>query len=145
MKEITPWLEENVITQLEFNNDKEYLESTPAKIRIKSNRNNIAEYLKKWIEQFSEIEIWGDVPAYDWVLFCDLFGGALKLPSNIFYAPFDLATVLRINGHIKPIGQYSGDISRYEFAGLDKTKQHNALEDCKAEKACLEKINNSQL
>lgn len=87
------------------------------------------------------MEIWADVPAYDWVLFCELFGGAFGIPENIFYAPFDLSTAFRLAGHIIPKGRYDKDIKRFEWAGLPEDLQHNALMDARAEKLCFEKLN----
>lgn len=137
---LTPWLQENVMRKLFYASQDEAGEDSGSLVKMKGNKKKITAALKRWLAQFEMIEIWADVPAYDWVLFCELFGGARDLPSNIFYVPFDLATVLRLRGDIKPAGQYAGDISRYELAGMDSAGQHNALEDCRAEKACLEKI-----
>lgn len=64
----------------------------------RGNRAEVREALEGWLAQFGKIEAWADVPAYDWVLFCELFGGALHLPENIFYIPFDFATLLKAHG-----------------------------------------------
>lgn len=104
------------------------------------NRRKIKSELQKWFTQFGDVEIWADVLAYDWVLFCELFGGAFGIPENIFYSPFDLATLFRSKGQIAPNGKYSGDISRFAFADVDKKFQHNSLEDARVEKICYEKL-----
>ena len=93
----------------------------------------VAEMLKRWISQFGKCELYSDVYAYDWVLFCDLFGGALNIPENVYYIPQDLATSFRQNG-IDP------DISRAEFADASPVALHNALADAWMIKGCFEKI-----
>lgn len=44
------------------------------------------------------VEFWGYAPMYDWVLFCDLFGGALNLPKNIFWIPKDWCALAEKSG-----------------------------------------------
>ena len=77
------------------------------------------------------IDIWSDCLAYDWMLFCQLFGGALNLPKFINYIPFDICTQFTLAG-IDP------DISRVEFAKTDNLGvnildisglKHNAMID----------------
>lgn len=137
--QITDWLRENVLSKLWLTNNHDF-DTTEKGIYLKGDKGTINEALQKWFSQFEGVEIWADVLAYDWVLFCELFGGALKIPENIFYAPFDLATMLRIKGIIEPVSNYENDISRYEFAGIEKSKQHNAMEDARVEKLCFGKL-----
>jgi hypothetical protein len=94
---------------------------------------NVREALTQWLAQFKQIEIWADCLAYDWVLFCQIFGGALCVPQQIFYMPMDLATVFKIKG-LNP------DCSRAEFANVDSLTLHNALDDALLAKACYEKL-----
>jgi hypothetical protein len=70
--------------------------------------------------------------------------GGLNLPTNIFYTPFDLATLLKMSGYINPSGNYGGDLNRYVFAGANPNLQHNALEDARVECICWEKILSSK-
>jgi hypothetical protein len=137
--QITDWLKENVLSKLWLTNNQDFA-TTEKGAYLKGNRATIKQALQKWFSQFEGVEIWADVLAYDWVLFCELFGGALKIPGNIFYAPFDLATLFYLKGHIEPKGQYEKDISRYQFAGSDETVRHQALEDARVEKVCWEKL-----
>lgn len=137
---LSEWLQQHVISKLDYNNETTFYQKESGVTRIKDTPERITSELKAWLQPFTLVEIWADVLAYDWVLFCQLFGGAMQIPSNIFYAPFDLATALMLHGAIKPAGQYEGDVSRFDFAGMDKAKQHHALEDCRAEKACWDKI-----
>ena len=96
----------------------------------------VRERLLAWLSHYSEpLEIWADCLAYDWVLFCELFGGALSLPQNLFYVPNDLATVLRVAG-LDP------DLERVAFAGIEPGagERHNALFDARVLRACVERL-----
>ncbi len=137
--QITDWLKENVLSKLWLTNNQDFA-TTEKGIYLKGDSATIKEALQKWFSQFEGVEIWADVLAYDWVLFCELFGGALKIPGNIFYAPFDLATLLRIKGEIVPIGQYDKDIDRLSFAGLESKWRHNAVNDARVEMLCFKKL-----
>lgn len=77
-----------------------------------------------------KIEIWSDCLAYDWVLFCDIFGGAEKIPGCVYYIPFDICTVLKMK-KIDP------DIDRYSFVKFDSSKKHNALTDAQVLRKCF--------
>ena len=134
------WLETTVISKLEFQFQDNELNKIGNCWRAKGNKQEVASELRNWLSQYEVIEIWADVLAYDWVLFCDLFGGAFGIPENIFYIPFDLATLFRIKGVIEPKGQYDGDISRYDYVGVDKTLQHHALADARVESMCYLKM-----
>lgn len=120
--QLNNWLRENVIANL-------------GGADVCGTQSEIAAALREWLEQFDQVELWSDVLAYDWVLFCNIFGTAFNIPENVYYIPFDLATLFKING-IDP------DINREEFAGLQAGAQkHNALWDAKVIKACYEKLN----
>lgn len=126
------WIKINVIDKLISNTcifpkDKNLL------IEINS-KPDIAKKLEDWLYSFGgNIELWSDCLAYDWVLFCDLFGGALNIPNCVYYIPFDICTEFKIKG-IDP------DIDREEFCGLKSKNKHNALHDAKVIKACHEKM-----
>lgn len=77
--------------------------------------------------------MWSDCLAYDWVLFCQLFGHAFNIPSNVYYIPFDIATLFKLIG-IDP------DINREEFADMPQgSLKHNAAWDARIIKKCYEK------
>lgn len=145
--QINNWLQQNVIQNLimqepKQDEDEYYVKSRflpdvslteQFNIQMRGNKNEIKIELMKWIAQFNQqVMMWGDCLSYDWVLFNDLFGYALKLPSCFFYIPFDICTLFKIKG-IDP------DISREQFSGMD-AKKHNALEDAKVIKACYENL-----
>lgn len=134
--QITDWLRDNVITKLKYEQTNDAYENKGRAIEIKSNTKKISEEITKWISVFDQCKIWCDVGAYDWVLFCQLFGGSQNLPENISYIPGDLAT-LAILKKLDP------DFSRFEFAGsstTEKTSQHNALTDAKILSKCFKKM-----
>jgi hypothetical protein len=138
--QLNPWLEEHVLKKLDFKNVQELVEETESSIKMKGTKIQVREVLEKWLLEFDFIEIWADVLAYDWVLFCELFGGAMKIPENIFYAPFDLATFFRLKGYIVPHSKFNKDLARFQFAEMDNDKQHHALSDAKVEFLCHQNL-----
>ena len=139
--QLTDWLNENVVKKLDGNlPDAANVNIKGKEIKVSGTRAEIASLLRPWFNRFGVVEIWADVLAYDWVLFCDLFGDAHGIPGNIFFAPFDLATLFRIRGMIEPGEENKKDLSRFEFVGADKGKQHHALEDARVEMKCFKKL-----
>lgn len=137
---LSDWHKVNVVTQLDFNKQVPFFRIQGNEYSVKGDTSIIKSKLQDFLKQFEFIEIWADVLAYDWVFFCELFGGALKLPDNVFYAPFDLSTFFRIKGLIEPKNKFEKDVSRFEFAGVRNTKQHNALLDAKVLLICWNKL-----
>lgn len=112
--QVNDWIQENILANTE--------PSWKPALRVNGNRKAVAAALRAWLESLGPVEVWIDVGAYDWVLFCELLGGGTNcLPDNVYYIPFDLATLLKIGG-IDP------DVSRAELSGM-KIKGHNALDD----------------
>lgn len=139
-KQLNDWLNENVIQNLRFNNDYSSMPKTDFDHRaMKGDKKQVSCYLQEWLSQFENtvgVEMWGDVLAYDWVLFCELFDAvdtAERLPKVIYYIPFDISTLMRAKG-IDP------DVNREEFCGIFG-KKHNSLHDAKIIKACYERLN----
>ena len=135
---INDWLDENVIKRLKFNNlpDAVIIDNDPSNFEIKANKQSISEQLKIWLSQFENLEVWSDCLSYDWMLFCDLFGGAMDIPENIYYIPFDICTSFKELG-IDP------DINREVFAygSEDTENKHNSLHDAIVIKDCDIKLN----
>lgn len=140
--QIDLWIQENVINNLILN-DKAVAAESDANVhfRYRGDTGYIATKLEKWITSLTDtdevVEMWSDCLSYDWVLFCELFGGALKIPNNVYYIPFDICTLMKIKG-VDP------DINREEFVELSgyKTMKHNALHDAKVIKACYDILKN---
>ncbi len=148
--QVNDWLQVNVIDKLRFTDQEE----TPSGFNgnfnvqnIKGSKARVAAALSTWFSQFEKVEIWSDCLAYDWVLFCQLWGHAFNIPSNVFYIPFDLATLFKLKG-IDP------DINREEFMGNDlsvidylegELLKHNAMWDAMVIKACYNKLTQTEL
>lgn len=97
------------------------------------NRSQLRIEVEDWLSHFNQpIEMWGDCCAYDWVLFCDLWGCALDVPKWISYMPRDLVTLLNVMG-------YDPDVSRQEFSGI-KGILHNALADAVMIRECYKRV-----
>lgn len=132
-RQVDEWIKDNVISNLHLpNSSTDYSIGVDNPIMVRGGSIHVMEQLQIWLEKYEIVEIWGDCLAYDWVLFCELFGGAMTIPGNVFYIPFDLSTLFRLKD-IDP------DVNRNEFGGLEGN-QHNAFSDAKAIKACFEKL-----
>lgn len=132
--QIDDWLRKNVMANLIYRHDQDHAYTDGAHTGRSGDKAYIAQELVQWLASFGddEIEMWSDCLAYDWVLFCQLWGHAFKIPRTIYYIPFDLATLFKIKD-IDP------DINREEFAGMaEGQSKHNALWDAKIIKACYE-------
>jgi hypothetical protein len=97
--------------------------------------DQMGDELVEWFKPYEKVEIWSDCLAYDWVLFCQVFGGAFDIPKNIYYIPFDICTLMKAKG-VDP------DVNREEFSGRlwGDGRKHNALHDAKVIKACYERL-----
>jgi hypothetical protein len=122
--QVDEWLQTNVIDNLILPNKKPEGDV----LTVLGDYKAVAKALTKYLTQFENIRILGDLATYDWVLLCELFGGALNLPDNVYYIPIELCTLLETAG-IDP------DVSREDFSGLSGAK-HNALDDAKAAYLC---------
>ena len=129
--QINEWIQANVIDNLwstirpiPWQEDVEYYFLS---------KKEAVHVIRDWFSNFEdEVEMWGDCLAYDWMLFCELFGGAMYIPNIISYIPLDLSTLMAING-IDP------DVSRKELSKFNGN-QHNALSDATMIKLCYEYI-----
>jgi hypothetical protein len=134
-KQVNDWIRENVISKLRL--EQRGLTARGNSSEYFGNKKQLAAYLRTWLNQFEYIEIWSNCLAYDWVLFCQLFGGAFEVPKNVYYIPFDICTSFKEKG-IDP------DISREEFTKeifKDQTvNKHNALYDANIIRACYAKL-----
>jgi len=107
------------------------------KLHIVGDKKTISNALKEWLFSFpNKMVIISDCLAYDWMMFCGLFGGGLTIEeeANVSYIPLDICTMMVDRG-IDP------DISREEFAGFDKSEaKHNCLWDARMIEACFNKL-----
>lgn len=146
--QLDDWLKENVmskLTLLNLGSDTYLPPFNKSNCLVRGNTETVKNELIKWLELFNEnFEIWSDCLAYDWVLFCNIFGGAQNLPQYIYYIPFDICTLFKIK-EIDP------DINREEFSDnvvlnsystecdIEVVK-HNSLYDAKVIKVCYDKL-----
>jgi hypothetical protein len=131
--QVDDWISDNVINNLiipdsELGKLGMSIEVTSEYSRVKGPTLVVKGELEDWLSQFEQVEIWSDCYAYDWMLLCQLWNGALNIPKNIYYIPFDLSTMFKIKG-IDP------DINREKFCGI-KGSKHNSLHDACVIKAC---------
>lgn len=146
-EQVTPWISENVVSKLTL--DKKLQCNTKVdkviSVQVYGNTEYIALELCRWlnqfrrydeeVHQFERIEMWSDCLAYDWVLFCELFGGAMNIPPDVYYIPFDISTMFHCKG-IDP------DINREDYSELTdvSNSKHNALWDARVIRACYNKL-----
>lgn len=143
-EQLTDWHEEHVISKLLYNQHENIQEKQGPDWRLKDTSSIIAEQLRLFLQSFTEVVIWSDVLAYDWVLFCELFGGARELPKVIHYIPGDLSTLLRVKGFDPDVPRDSlvdpEDLQSLTQLGLEK---HNALYDAHLMSLIYTKLNQS--
>jgi hypothetical protein len=133
--QIDDWLRDNVLNNLIYKYDDNRAFTDGSHTGRNGNQIYVAGELEEWLNSFNErIEMWSDCLAYDWVLFCQLWGHAFKIPDNIYYIPFDLSTLFKVKG-------IDSDINREEFIGWsNKQNKHNSLWDAKVIKECYRKL-----
>lgn len=135
-----PWIRDNVLAHTRWINQPD---ATTGQWREQAltlcygDSASIRTALQTWLAQFERIEIWADCPAWDWVLLCELFGGAFHIPQQIYYLPFDLVTLFKAQG-LDP------DTDRASFAGSAASgplqQRHNALYDAQILRGCYRKL-----
>ena len=144
--QVDDWLQENVIANLQLQsmqpNTAEVIENT---FNVLGSKQFVAAELTKWLGFLKggfegQYQMCADCLAYDWVLFCDLFGGSFGVPNSINYIPIDLSTLFYANG-------IDEDVKRETFANTAKIDgaKHNALYDARVIKACFDKISSKNL
>lgn len=136
--QVDEWVEINVLKNLMMpvleDGRKSYMEAKDGCIKARGGSQFIAGMFASWLTQFEEqLYLWGDCPAYDWVLLCELFGGAQHIPECVYYIPLDLETYAVAKG-------LPYNFSRREMASLENAVQHNALDDAMVIRVCHRKI-----
>lgn len=136
------WVQENVLPHLSGNLRASSNAKVEESMFVRGHLVDISRVLRNWFARFGDnnsIEIWADVLAWDWVLFCDLFGGAFAIPPQVHYIPRDLSTVMVMKG-IDP------DIEREQLGKVEwdhpklKLAKHHALYDALLEKSVFDHI-----
>ena len=114
---------------------------------MKGDIDKIFTAVNKWLLDYETdgVQMWGDMLAYDWVLFINIFGNGQALPKHIDVIPLDLCTALKLCGedpHVDRLIFAYGE----EKAESAKKEQNNALFDAKTSievyKRLMEKMAN---
>lgn len=132
--QVDEWLQKNVIENLTLSKQDNIAE--PNEWKLLGNMMAVNQALTQWLSQFEKVEMWSDCLSYDWVLFCEIWGHAFKVPKNVYYIPFDISTLFKIK-NIDP------DINREKFGCgefYSEMPKHNALWDATVIKMCYEKL-----
>jgi len=154
--QVDDWLRDNVISKLRFSEppegEDEHWMWSKQSVEMRGDSKTIARYLEDWFQELlggpvswvdygddtpakieePSIELWSDCLSYDFVLFNQLWGHAFNIPKCVYYIPFDICTVFKVQG-IDP------DIHRETFAQMheiDEDSKHNALWDAEVIRQC---------
>lgn len=127
---VNAWVDGNVLPKLRLSRMGAHFGAIAGSLEYRGTRRMAAITIAHWLSDLwretgggPPLEMWGDVCAYDWVIFCELLGGSQNLPSCVHYIPFDIATLMKLKG-IDP------DIDRAAFIGVgDDSLRHDALQD----------------
>ena len=141
--QVSDWIIDNVISALYLTPGTDN-NADPHNWRLAAETVTIKEALEHWFKQFDKVEIWSDCLAYDWVLFCQIFGGAFSIPKNIFYIPGDISTTMMDKGVDPDINreEYANDfLDVHDISANIVYKKHNALWDAYVIRACWLKLN----
>lgn len=84
-------------------------------VDIQLNKNQLRTELERWLSQFEKVQMIGDCLSYDWVLFCEIFGGARFLPKHVYYIPDDIAIMFGKN----KLTNYDMDFNRETLVSLE--------------------------
>lgn len=134
--QVDDWVRENVIAHLQFadEDDNDFYSVLGDYTMMKGDSSKIAVAVELWLKQFKKVELWSDCHHYDIVLFMELFGGAMNIPNNMYYIPFDISTMFKVLG-IDP------DVSREAFIDTPiEGVKHSSLYDAKVIQACYDKL-----
>lgn len=111
----------------DFNFEKDY-DPNAQTVLVKGDIDVINKTITEWFNHYQEdgVEMWGDLCAYDWVLFISIFGNGLDLPKHIDYIPMDLCTALKLMGEEKDVDRAVFAYGE-ELAKKNKENSYNAL------------------
>jgi len=139
--QVNQWLIDNVINHLSLHPlGKPNTSAVLPSDRYCGNKSRIASDLRRWLEGFGEpLQLVADVNAYDWVLFCNLFGTAFDIPKCVSPAPVDINQMIAAYLKISPAEAFNVD--REAMANLSyEGEKHNALWDAKVCRAIWGKV-----
>lgn len=140
--QVDDWIRENVISGLLGVDGYGRVDPDANAFHI-GDSESVAVWLREWLSQFDQVEMWSDCLAYDWVLFCQLWGHAFKVPKNVYYIPFDICTLFKLKGVDPDVGREEFGLSDSDGAFPDDPglwRKHNALWDAAVIRACYNKL-----
>lgn len=146
---VNSFVEDNVLSNLYLHAGNYSYEMT--KLHVIGDKKTIRLLLEIWLQQFGiyndndgnqqpHLHFWADVSHYDWVFFCDLFGGALQLPPAIHFICRDFATWIADRG-IDIATPRISLLPEAEHNMLGRPMLHNALYDAKLLALLYQKLN----
>ena len=133
------WVREHVLSLTRWCNQPDAVPFVRQEGQLRlcfGDRAFVRKALLEWLSAFEQIQIWADCLAWDWVLFCELFGGALALPQQIFYMPFDLLMLFKCKGLDPDTPRLA--FARKQGAQLPENQLHNALFDARLARVCYD-------
>lgn len=147
LDQLDSWLIENVMNNMIFDwtkyNKNENLTLNENHIYYIGDKKYILDKLLDFLGKDEKIEFWSDCLSYDWILLNELWNGALNIPKNFYYIPFDICTLFKIKGIDPDISRevyiVDNEVDFYTFP-KDKIFKHNALWDALVIKQCYEKL-----
>lgn len=110
------WVQANVLPHLHDFVPKDHL---PAKYVMPKDR--FAERIELFLTHDGNPEFWGYYCAYDWVLFCRLWGGMLRMPGRFPKICYDLKQIADV---LLPGVDFKADNPK-------ESPKHNALADAR--------------
>ena len=115
----TDWIFENVISNLRMDHMNTKLPNRVSIVEKETYVIGESDYIRNILEEWlldqadnsedGRIQLVGDVCHYDMVLFANLFGGALKLPSVVNPCAYDICQDICARKEVK-LGEFSGRI-----------------------------------
>ena len=141
--QIDPYVRQNVLPKRilqDYNIATDYQPESD-EVLMKGDIDKVFTAVNKWLTVYEQegVQMWGDLLAYDWVLFINIFGNGLALPKFIDIIPLDICTALKLCGE-------DPHTDRLLFAyGEDKLEtakesQNNALFDAKTSLEVYKKL-----
>lgn len=144
---LSSWVKNNVLQNLILNDQAIDTVSKVGFItQVRGDHHFIRASLLTWLAQFDNIELWGDVIAFDWVLLTKILAtykdGQPKFPDNfIIPYPRDLFDLFCQAGH-SIHDAWNETRSKYgKLVGYRPDKNsHNALWDARVVASCYDKL-----
>jgi hypothetical protein len=142
--QVDTWIQENVIDNCKWlppgENMKPFFFTNGQKTECCGPTSFVAMHLREWVMSLGgPIHMVSDVCHYDMVLFCSLFGGAMKLPGTIAPVCYDINQ--DIARYYNTNGVAAFNMNREEILGIKTETKHNSMWDAQVVKQIYEMMN----